>query len=49
LTSLGINVNPYLKNNQSKEDWRCGSSNRVPEFKPQYFQKNKKIFLKAEE
>jgi hypothetical protein len=39
---------PHLQNNQSKMDWRCGSSRRAPalqvwnaEFKPQSHKKKK--------
>jgi hypothetical protein len=39
---------PHLQNNQSKMDWRCGSSGRTPvlpaqsfEFKPQSYKKTK--------
>jgi hypothetical protein len=42
---------PHLQNNQSKMDWRCGSSSRVaalqvwsPEFKPQYHKTNKTMY-----
>jgi hypothetical protein len=36
--SWGINARPYLKNNQSRKGWECGSSGRVqgPDFNPQY-------------
>jgi hypothetical protein len=40
---------PHLQHNQSKMDWQCASSSRVPalqawslEFKPQFHQKKKK-------
>jgi hypothetical protein len=29
----------FLKDNQSKEGWRCGSSSRAPEFESQYSEK----------
>jgi hypothetical protein len=47
-------MSPLLQNNQSKVNWKCGSSNRVPdlpvpdlqmqnpEFKPQSHKKKKK-------
>jgi hypothetical protein len=38
----GQKERPYLKNNQSKKDWRCTClANVNPEFKPQYSQKKK--------
>jgi hypothetical protein len=33
---------PHLQNNQSKMDYRYGSSVRVPEFKPLFHKKKKK-------
>jgi hypothetical protein len=44
-----VHMRPNLQNNQSKMDWRCGSSDRIPalqaqspEFKPQSHQKKRK-------
>jgi hypothetical protein len=42
-------MRPYFQTNQSKMDWKRGSSDRVPalqnpEFKPQYHQKEKKNY-----
>jgi hypothetical protein len=50
LRSVGANSSqePHLQNNQSKIDWRCGSSGRVvqnPEFKPSSHPKNKKALF----
>jgi hypothetical protein len=33
---------PHLQNNQSKMDWRCGSSSRVPALQAKFHQKKKK-------